>query len=219
MMLRKGEMTGLAGESGSGKTTVINLLQKLYPLRKGKICTGPVSLDQIETESLRKMYGVVPQQVELFTGSILENITPGDDEPDMRRIMKLCEEIGIAEAISRLPNGFQTVPGVHGTALSGGQRQCIAIARALYRDPEVVIFDEATSSLDSESERYIKEAVRMLKKRGKTIIVIAHRLSTIMEADTIYLMQDGRIVESGTHSSLIRNKNAYYNLWNRQFRP
>jgi ATP-binding cassette subfamily B protein len=176
LTIKKGQTTAIVGESGSGKTTLISLLQHLYPIGKGNIYIGNYNLSQISNESLRRLVGAVPQQIELFAGNLIENIAIGDFDPDMKKITELSEQLGIREFIEKLPNSYLTPIGEHGASLSGGERQRIAIERALYKGPEILIFDEATSSLDSVSEKFVKQTLNHLAKQGKTIIVIAHRL-------------------------------------------
>ena len=160
---------------------------------------------------------MVPQRLNLFVGSLLENIAVGDDAPDMERILALCRELGLLPFIEGLPAGFATRVGEHGTNLSGGQQQRIAIARALYRDPDILILDEATSALDSASEEFVQQTLQRLRTEGKTIIVIAHRLSTVMDADKLIVLHEGRVVEEGTHDELVGRETAYRNLWRKQF--
>lgn len=135
----------------------------------------------------------------------------------MKQILDLVEQLGLKDFIDRLPNGYMTYIGEHGASLSGGERQRIAIARALYKEPEILIFDEATSSLDSISEKYVKQTLDALARRGKTIIVIAHRLSTVKNADTIVVIDRGQVVEMGTHKELFKSDGVYSRLWNEQF--
>lgn len=183
----------------------------------GSIRIGDYNITQINNESLRQIVGTVPQQIELFAGSIIENIALGDFEPDMQKIMQLCDQLGIKDFIEKLPNAYLTQIGEHGVSLSGGEKQRIAIARALYKNPEILIFDEATSSLDSISEKYVKRTLSALAKEGKTIIIIAHRLSTVKHADTIIVLENGKMMESGTHDQLIHSDGIYRKLWNEQF--
>lgn len=215
--IEKGKTTAVIGESGSGKTTLVSLLQHIYPIQSGRIRIGDYDIAQIDNKSLRRRVGTVPQQIELFAGTIVENIAVGDLQPDMRRIVDLAEQLGLKDFIERLPNGFMTYIGEHGASLSGGERQRIAIARALYKEPEILIFDEATSSLDSISERYVKQTLDALAERGKTIIVIAHRLSTVKSADKIVVIDKGEVVETGTHRELFNSGGIYNRLWNEQF--
>lgn len=217
LIIPKGKTTAVIGESGSGKTTLVSLLQHIYPIQKGRIRIGDYDIEQITNRSLRRRVGTVPQQIELFAGTIVENIAVGDLNPDMKRIIDLVEQLGLKEFIERLPNGYATYIGEHGASLSGGERQRIAIARALYKEPEILIFDEATSSLDSISERYVKQALDNLAKQGKTIIVIAHRLSTVKNADMIVVIDDGKVVETGAHRELFKNGGMYNRLWTEQF--
>jgi len=216
LAIPKGRTTAIIGESGSGKTTLISLLQHLYPIQSGSIHIGKYNLAQISNESLRQMIGSVPQQIKLFDGTIVDNIALGDFEPDMKRIVELSEQLGIREFIEKLPGAYMTPVGEHGASLSGGERQRIAIARALYKHPEILIFDEATSSLDSHSEQYVRQTLSDLVRQGKTVIVIAHRLSTVKTADTIVVLQEGKVMEAGTHRQLIENQGIYWRLWNAQ---
>lgn len=217
LTFKKGQTTAIIGESGSGKTTLISLIQQLYPLQSGSIAIGNFTLNQVSNESLRRIVGVVPQQIELFAGTILENIALGEFEPDMKRVVELSEQLGIREFVEKLPQSYLTPIGEHGASLSGGERQRIAIARALYRNPEILIFDEATSSLDSVSEKYVKNTLSHLAQEGKTILVIAHRLSTVRNADTIIVLKEGELVESGNHQELVNLNGEYAKLWNEQF--
>lgn len=217
LTIRRGETTAIVGESGSGKTTLISLIQHLYPIQGGSIQIGNYNIAQIGNESLRRVVGTVPQQIELFAGSIIENIALGDFEPDMQRIMQLSEQLGIKYFVEKLPDSYLTQIGEHGVSLSGGEKQRIAIARALYKNPEILIFDEATSSLDSISEKYVKQTLSTMAEQGKTIIIIAHRLSTVRNADTIVVLEDGRMLESGTHEQLVHSDGMYSKLWNEQF--
>ncbi|MDR2122947.1 MAG: peptidase domain-containing ABC transporter [Flavobacteriaceae bacterium] len=214
-LFQKGKMTAVVGESGSGKTTLISLLQHLYPVEKGKIYIGNYDLKYISNESLRKLIGVIPQQLNLFSGNIIENIALGDSEPDVQRIVDLCRKLGITDFVEKLPDGFLSQIGENGTMLSGGQKQRIAIARALYKNPEILLLDEATSSLDTYSETIVKNVLNEFKDQKKTIIIIAHRLTTICDADEILVMDNGQIIEQGTHRSLLESKGKYFNLWER----
>ncbi|CAC9973724.1 peptidase domain-containing ABC transporter [Flavobacterium panici] len=215
-VFKKNEMTAIVGESGSGKTTLISLLQNLYPIKEGKIYIGEYDIQFIHYQSLRKVVGVIPQQLNLFSGNIIENIALGDSFPNIQRVLDLSKQLGITDFLEKFPNGFETQIGENGAMLSGGQKQRIAIARALYKNPEILLMDEATSSLDTSSEKIVKEVIDSFKSQGKTIIVIAHRLSTIANADTILVMKNGAIVESGNHLDLLEQKSEYYNLWNKQ---
>jgi len=217
LVIPKGQTTAIVGASGSGKTTLACLLQHLYPIRAGNIYMGDYSISQISNESLRRLVGSVPQQIELFAGTIIENIAIGDFDPNMKRVAELCEQLGIREMIERLPHSYLTPIGEHGASLSGGERQRIAIARALYKDPEILILDEATSSLDSVSEKFVKHTLDAMAKQGKTIIIIAHRLSTVKNADRIVVLSEGKTVETGTHQQLLEKEGVYDRLWKEQF--
>lgn len=216
LTVRKGELTAIIGESGSGKTTLAVLLQKLYKLNKGSIYIGEYNIDYFEAESLRKMVASVPQQLELFAGNIVENIALGEMYPDMERILEICQSLGLVDFIEKLPSGFNTYLGENGAQLSGGQKQRLAIARAIYRDPEILILDEATSSLDSQSENFVQTTIQKMKDKGKTILLIAHRLSTVINADQIVVLSEGNLIEKGTHAELYYQKGPYYEMWQKQ---
>jgi len=192
------------------------LLQGLYPLQKGTICIGDYDLKHLHPESLRRVVSVVPQKIDLFAGNVIDNIAVGDYEPDMQRILEISQQTGITEFIEKLPNGFQTYLGENGAIMSGGQKQRLAIARALYRDPEILILDEATSALDSGSEQHIQGCIQRLRDEGKTIIVIAHRLSTVRNADKIVVLENGIVREEGTHFSLLQKDSLYRSFWKQQ---
>ncbi len=215
-IIEKGKTTAVVGSSGSGKTTLASLLQNLYPLKNGKILIGDYDIAYISNYSLRSMVAVVPQQIDLFSGNVVENIALGEDFPDVQRIIDITKKLGILEFIEKLPNGFQTYLGENGSQLSGGQKQRIAIARALYKNPEILILDEATSSLDTESEHSIQLTLNEFKAQGKTMLIIAHRLSTIANADVILVLQDGQIIEQGSHKELLSQNSVYKTMWEKQ---
>lgn len=202
LIIPKGKFTAIVGESGSGKSTLMSILQNIYPIQKGNVRIGEYDLKYIRNSSLRQVISVVPQQIDLFAGNVIDNIAVGDDEPDMQKIIDIASQLGIMGFIEALPKGFQTYLGENGTSLSGGQRQRIAIARALYRNPEILILDEATSSLDSVSEKYVQRMIEMLKADRKTVIVITHRSSTLNHADKIIVLDKGVVVEQGSHKML-----------------
>lgn len=215
-VIAKGKTTAIVGESGSGKTTLASLIQNLYPVNSGKISIGDYDVQYLSHYSLRTLIGVVPQQIDLFSGNVIENIAFGEDFPDMQRVIDLAKQLGILSFIEQLPNGFQTHLGENGSQLSGGQRQRIAIARALYKNPEILILDEATSSLDTDSEQVIQATLNELKRTGKTLIVIAHRLSTIAHSDTILVLKNGQLIEQGTHQELLARETTYKGMWEKQ---
>lgn len=217
LTIKKGKTTAFVGESGSGKTTIINILQKLYPLDEGRVLIGDVNLKYVGNKSLRKAVSAVPQKIDLFAGNVIDNIAVGDFEPDMEKVITICKSLGILEFIEGLPAGFKTYLGENGASLSGGQKQRIAIARAIYKEPEILILDEATSSLDSSSEQYVQHAIDLLTEQGKTIILIAHRLSSVFKADKICVLDNGVVVEEGTHEELMKKQTYYFNFWQKQF--
>jgi len=217
LIIPKGKVIGIVGESGSGKTSLMAILQNLYPIQSGSISINNYDLKYIENDSLRSVIGVVPQKIDLFAGNVIENIAVGDYQPDMKKIISICTTLGIMDFIEKLPNNFNTYLGENGATLSGGQKQRIAIARALYKEPEILILDEATSSLDSSSEQYVQRTINFLKQQHKTIIIIAHRLSTIFNADKIIVLANGTVVEEGAHEELLGNRSQYYELWKQQF--
>jgi len=216
MVLPKGKLTAIIGESGSGKTTLAHLLQKLYPLNDGSIYIGEYNINYFTNHSLRQLIASVPQKLDLFAGNVIENIAIGEFNPDMERILSICNQLGISSFIEKLPAGFETYLGENGASISGGQKQRLAIARALYKNPEVLLLDEATSSLDPESESYVQKTIDQLKSEGKTIIVIAHRLSTVMEADKIVVLENGQLIEEGTHFELYQKQGKYFQMWQKQ---
>ncbi|MBR4714371.1 MAG: peptidase domain-containing ABC transporter [Paludibacteraceae bacterium] len=216
LRIRKGSLSAIVGESGCGKTTIANILQDLYPLKKGKVLIGEFPLSSMSKESVRSMIAAVPQQITLFSGSVLQNIAIGEYEPDLKRVCEIIRDLGLSEFVDSLPYGLNTQVGENGAFLSGGQKQRLAIARAIYKDPEILIMDEATSSLDSVSERFVQSFMDELKSRGKTIIVIAHRISTIKNADDIFVLEQGRVVEQGTFRDLSHAGGVFQKLWETQ---
>ena len=214
--IKKGKTTAIVGESGSGKTTLAALIQNLYPLKMGKIAIGDHDINNISNYSLRQLISSVPQQIDLFSGNVIENIALGEDVPDVQKIINITKNLGILDFVEKLPNGLQTYLGENGALLSGGQKQRIAIARALYKDPEILILDEATSSLDSEAELVIQKTLNDFKAQRKTMVIIAHRLSTIVNADDILVMREGKIIEQGNHKELISKDSIYKSMWEKQ---
>ncbi|WP_291400283.1 peptidase domain-containing ABC transporter [Daejeonella sp.] len=215
--IEEGKFTAIVGESGSGKSTLMALLQNIYPIQNGNIFIGKYAIKYLNNNSLRNVLSVVPQQIDLFAGNVIDNIAVGDYEPDLQKVIDICSQLGILEFIESLPEGFQTYLGENGATLSGGQKQRIAIARALYRNPEILILDEATSSLDSASEQYVQRTINLLLEQQKTIIIIAHRLSTVSKADKLIVLDKGKVVEEGSHEELLGQNGYYSNLWKQQF--
>ncbi|MEK3700310.1 ABC transporter ATP-binding protein [Paenibacillus sp. FSL R10-2199] len=211
-----GSLTALVGPSGAGKTTITNLIPRLYELDSGVIRIGGKDIREFTLHSLRSQIGLVTQDTYLFNGTIQENLFYASAGATESEMIAACEAAYIHDFIMKLPEGYNTVVGNRGIKLSGGEKQRISIARVLLKNPPIIIMDEATSSLDTVSEFYIQQAMHQLLL-GKTSIVIAHRLSTIMAADTILVVQDGAIVESGQHASLLADNGVYRDLYNKQF--
>ena len=217
LTIPKGQVTAIVGESGSGKSTLLSLLQNLYPLQNGSIHIGNYDIKHISPESLRQLVSVVPQQIDLFAGTVIDNIAIGDYNPDMQRLINISQLLGITDFIEKLPAGFQSQLGERGANLSGGQRQRLAIARAMYRQPEILILDEATSALDSISEQFVQKAIQLLRQHQKTVIIIAHRLSTVKNADKIVVLDNGKVINEGTHYELVSQEGIYKTMWQQQY--
>jgi len=214
--IEPGQSIALVGASGSGKSTIISLLLRFYELKEGDIQLDGISIKDIELKGLRSNFSIVTQDAILFDDTLRNNITYANDASvDENRLKDVCDAAHVTEFLDKLPDGLDTLIGERGTRLSGGQRQRIAIARAFYKNAPVLILDEATSALDTHSERLVQQATQALKK-GRTTIVIAHRLSTIENADCIYVMDQGKIVESGTNQQLIEKNGYYARLWQAQ---
>ena len=201
----------LVGPSGAGKSTIASLLLNYYQVINGSIEFDGVSISEIDTEYLRSHMAIVPQEVILFGGSILENIAFGKLDATKEQIIEAAKQANAWEFISTFPEGLETEVGDRGIQLSGGQKQRIAIARAILRNPKILILDEATSALDSESEKLVQDALNKLME-GRTSFVIAHRLSTIRKADNIFVIDDGMVKETGKHDDLIASNGIYANL-------
>ena len=208
--IKGGKTVALVGSSGSGKSTIVQLLMQFYPINKGKITVNGSDIDDYNISELRKNIAIVPQEVILFGGTIRENIEYGKPGSSDEDIKEAARQANALEFIQKFPEGLDTIVGDRGIKLSGGQRQRIAIARAILRNPSILLLDEATSSLDAESEKLVQDALNNLMK-GRTSIVIAHRLATIREADCIYVLDNGQIVEQGTHDELSNKENGAYN--------
>jgi ABC transporter fused permease/ATP-binding protein len=212
-----GEKVALAGHSGAGKSTIIQLLLRFYETQRGEIRVDDRLVTDWELASLRAHIGIVPQEVLLFGGSIRENISYAKPEASEDELIAAAKKANAWQFISQFPEGMQTLVGERGVKLSGGQRQRIAIARAILKDPSILILDEATSSLDAESEALVQEALDELMK-GRTTIIIAHRLATIRNVDRIYALSEGRIIEEGSHAELVQKEDGFYsNLVRLQF--
>lgn len=209
--IKSGEMIGIVGHSGTGKSTMINLIMRLYDCTGGRILIDGVDLRDISQESLRSQVGVVLQETFLFDGSIYENISYSKPGATFTEVIEAAKIANAHEFITKLPDGYNTRVGNKGHSLSGGERQRIAIARAILHDPKILILDEATASLDTQTEKQIQEALDRLTK-GRTTIAIAHRLSTLSNADRLIVLDQGKLVEMGTHEELFARKGVYYKL-------
>ncbi|MGD2047133.1 MAG: ABC transporter ATP-binding protein [Gemmatimonadota bacterium] len=212
----KGGMLALVGASGSGKSTLVDLLGRFFDVTRGRITIDGTDIREVALADLRGLMGIVSQETVLFHDSVRANIAYGVAEATDDQVQAVARAAHAHEFIRRLPEGYDTVVGERGVELSGGQRQRIAIARALLRDPPILVLDEATSSLDTESERVIQDAIEKLLE-GRTVFVIAHRLSTVQRADQILVMENGRIAERGTHASLLAESGRYRHLYELQF--
>jgi subfamily B ATP-binding cassette protein MsbA len=210
-------MVAFVGQSGSGKTTMINLLQRNYDVTDGRITVDGMDIRDLQLKSLRQQIGVVIQETILFNTTIRENIRYGRLEATDAEVEEAARAANIAHVINALPMGYDTRLGEEGVKLSGGEKQRIAIARAILSDPRILILDEATSSLDSETETLIQEALDRLMT-GRTSFVVAHRLSTIVKADKIVVMEKGNIMECGSHAELLAQGGIYAGLYNQQFK-
>ena len=218
LKIDQGQSVALVGRSGSGKTTLTKLLMRFYDLDSGEITIDGVSIKDFTKSTLRSFVGVVPQEPILFNNTIAYNIGYGKDKPKLSEIKAASKLANIDEFIEGLKDKYNTEVGERGVKLSGGQKQRLAIARMVLSDPDIVVFDEATSHLDSESEKLIQDAF-WKARRGKTTIIIAHRLSTVMRADKIVVMEHGKIKEVGSHESLLKNKDSLYShFWNLQIK-
>jgi len=213
----QGEKVALAGHSGAGKSTIVQLLMRFYELEKGAIRIDGKNIKEWDLSALRSKIGIVPQEVLLFGGSIRENISYAKPDASEEEIILAAKKANAWQFISKFPEGLETLVGERGIKLSGGQRQRIAIARAILKDPAILILDEATSSLDAESESLVQEALDELMK-GRTTLIIAHRLATIRKVDKIYVLSEGKVIEQGSHQELVKNQEGFYsNLVRLQF--
>jgi ATP-binding cassette subfamily B protein len=211
----RGERVALVGATGGGKTSIVNLLLRFYDPQAGRITMDGRDIREIPLDSLRNNFGLVLQDVFLFPGSIRENLTLGADIPEPR-LDRAVEILGLERLLRRVPKGLESELSERGANLSQGERQLLSFARALAYDPEILVLDEATSSVDPSSERLIQEGISRLLV-GRTAVVIAHRLSTVLDADRILVVHKGRIVESGTHRELLEGNGHYARLYRIQF--
>ena len=212
LKIKSGEKVGLVGHSGSGKSTLIKLLVRYYDLNGGRIIVGGEDIKKVRQESLRANIAVIPQDTTLFNRTIMENIRYGNVKATDEEVIKAAKAAYADEFIQKLPKGYDSKVGERGVMLSGGERQRVAIARAILKNAPILILDEATSSLDSESEQYIQKSLKKLMK-GKTVIAIAHRLSTLKEMDRLIVIDNGKILEEGSHEELLKRRGAYYEFY------
>jgi ATP-binding cassette subfamily B protein len=217
LAVEPGQTVAIVGPTGAGKTTLVNLLMRFYEVSAGRITIDGIDIRDLRRDNLRQQFGMVLQDTWLFTGTMRENIAYGAlGEVDDSRIFEAARAAGVDHLIRSLPKGYDTVLTDESSSVSAGERQLLTIARAFIADPPILILDEATSSVDTRTERLVQQAMAHLRQ-GRTAFVIAHRLSTIKDADTILVMEHGSIVERGTHASLMAARGAYYNLYASQF--
>jgi ATP-binding cassette subfamily B protein len=219
MRAARGTVTAIVGESGSGKSTIAALVQRVYAADEGRVRIGGIDVRHLSDDAMRTLVCAVPQRIDLLAGSVLDNIALGDAEPDLARATQAARSAGFLDVIDRLPASFDTELGENGATLSGGERQRLAIARALYRDPEILILDEATASLDAACVRRVQHMIRDRRARGRTILVIAHHLAMVAEADHIVVLRGGTVVEQGTHADLLGRAGAYRAMWETRIAP
>ena len=216
-VIEKGKKTAIVGESGSGKTTILSLIERFYNPQKGKILIGNRDINDISLKEWRKLFGYVSQDNEIITGTFKENILYGiDREVPEEELMSVIKAVNLDEFVNHIPEKLDYFIGERGRLLSGGQKQRIAIARALLRDPQYILLDEATANLDSESERIVQEALDKLMK-GRTAVIVAHRLSSVINADKIIVLQKGKVIGEGLHEDLYKNCDYYRTIVDRQF--
>jgi len=215
--IQPGQTVALVGPSGSGKTSLVNVLMRFYEYNRGQVLLDGVDINSIKMQSLRGSMAMVSQNITLFDDTVRNNIVYGSGAIDNDLLEQAIKNSYVSEFVSGLDLGFDTQIGEHGVKLSGGQRQRLALARAMYRDASILILDEATSALDTRSEKYIQEALRGMQKK-RTSLIIAHRLTTIENADMIFVMENGEIVERGPHKELIGRKGLYAKLHHMEFK-
>ena len=217
LVAKKGETVALVGNSGGGKSTLVNLIPRFFDVDAGEISIDGINVKDYKIKSLRKKIGIVPQETFLFGGTVLENIRYGNQQASVEEVIEAAKKANAHEFIEKLEQGYETEIGERGVKLSGGQKQRISIARAILENPQILILDEATSALDNESEQLVQDALEKLMK-GKTTFVIAHRLSTIINSDKIVVIQQGEIKEVGSHEELLDKDGIYRSLYNKSFK-
>jgi subfamily B ATP-binding cassette protein MsbA len=216
LTIQVGQRVAIVGPNGSGKTTLVSMLPRLLDPTSGVILIDGQDITQVSYRSLRRQIGLVTQDSVLFHATIGENISYGLRHPHQEDVLAASHKAFVDEFVHDLPDGYDTMVGEHGTTLSGGQKQRISIARAILRDPSILIFDEAMSQVDSDSERRIQQAMEEFIK-GRTSLMIAHRFATVLSADRIVVMADGALVDSGTHEELLKRCELYHHLYKTQF--
>ncbi|MBC7187326.1 MAG: ATP-binding cassette domain-containing protein, partial [Calditrichaeota bacterium] len=216
LRIKRGQVVAIVGPSGSGKSTLVDLLIRFYDPTAGRILIDGHDLRDVTLESLRKLLGIVTQETILFNDTVRNNIAYGMDSVAMEKVIAAARAANAHDFIMEMPNGYDTVIGDRGVKVSGGEKQRLAIARAILRDPPILVFDEATSALDTESEILVQDAIKNLLQ-GRTSLVIAHRLSTVRHADRIVVLHDGKIVQEGTHEELMSRGGLYRRLYEMQF--
>ncbi|HEX4851876.1 MAG TPA: ABC transporter ATP-binding protein, partial [Puia sp.] len=211
--IRKNSVTGIAGANGSGKSTIAGLLTRMYIPSKGKIQIGGLDVMLLDLKDLRREISILPQDIDIFTDSLIANIVMDDANPDLRRVVEICRLLGIDEWIEKWPQNYFEQLQESGTGLSGGQKQKIALARSIYKKANYLILDEPNTFLDQLGEQRLMKAIEMCKKEGKTIIVIVHNVEILNKCDEIIFLKDGQAKEQGSHDQLMKLEGEYANLW------
>jgi ABC-type multidrug transport system fused ATPase/permease subunit len=220
LRVEPGEAVAVVGATGSGKSTLLSLIPRFYDPDRGSVLVSGADIRELDLEELRRNVGIVPQETFLFSETVRDNITFGNPDASVEEVEKAAKIAGIHDQILAFPEGYDTMVGEWGITLSGGQKQRVAIARALVKDPKILILDDATSSVDAETEKSIQEALRgtLRESSGRTTFIVAHRLSTILLADRIVVLERGRVAEAGTHKELLRKRGRYHALYGEERR-